>query len=60
MSVPRKRPKPRAPGRPRSVASRDAILKAAYQILNETGLAGFTVEGVAARAGAGKATIYRW
>jgi AcrR family transcriptional regulator len=60
MSVPRKRPKPRAPGRPRSVASRDAILKSAYQILNETGLAGFTVEGVAARAGAGKATIYRW
>jgi AcrR family transcriptional regulator len=60
MSAPRKRPKPRAPGRPRSVASRDAILKSAYQILNETGLAGFTVEGVAARAGAGKATIYRW
>jgi AcrR family transcriptional regulator len=60
MPVPRKRPKPRTPGRPRSVASRDAILKAAYQILNEAGFAGFTVEGVAARAGAGKATIYRW
>lgn len=60
MPVPRKRPKSRTPGRPRSVATRDAILKAAYQILNETGLAGFTVEGVAARAGAGKATIYRW
>jgi AcrR family transcriptional regulator len=60
MPVPRKRPKSRAPGRPRSVASRDAILEAAYQILNETGLGGFTVEGVAARAGAGKATIYRW
>ncbi len=60
MPAPRKRPKPRAPGRPRSVASRDAILKAAYQILNEAGFAGFTVEGVAARAGAGKATIYRW
>ncbi|RYZ57822.1 MAG: TetR/AcrR family transcriptional regulator, partial [Proteobacteria bacterium] len=37
-----------------------AILKAAYQMLREGGFAQFTVEGVAARAGAGKATIYRW
>ena len=51
---------PRAPGRPRSDASRAAILKAAYQMLREGGFAQFTVEGVAARAGAGKATIYRW
>ncbi|MEN9705878.1 MAG: hypothetical protein RLZZ393_1757 [Pseudomonadota bacterium] len=50
----------RAPGRPRSDESRAAILKAAYQILREGGFAKFTVEGVAARAGAGKATIYRW
>jgi AcrR family transcriptional regulator len=50
----------RSPGRPRSDASRAAILKAAYQILREGGIAEFTVEGVAARAGAGKATIYRW
>ena len=50
----------RAPGRPRSDESRAAILKAAYQILREGGFAEFTVEGVAARAGAGKATIYRW
>jgi AcrR family transcriptional regulator len=60
MPAARKRTGSRAPGRPRSAASRDAILKAAYQILNEGGFAGFTVEGVAARAGAGKATIYRW
>jgi AcrR family transcriptional regulator len=60
MPAPRKRPVPRTPGRPRSAASRSAILKAAYQILREAGFAGFTVEGVAARAGAGKATIYRW
>src|SRR5262245_62724442 len=60
MPAPRKRPPPRTPGRPRSAASRSAILKAAYQILREAGFAGFTVEGVAARAGAGKATIYRW
>jgi AcrR family transcriptional regulator len=60
MNPPRKRPGVRAPGRPRSSASRAAILRAAYQILRERGFAGFTVEGVAARAGAGKATIYRW
>ncbi len=60
MGSPRKRPTARAPGRPRSTTSRAAILKAAYQILRERGFAGFTVEGVAARAGAGKATIYRW
>jgi AcrR family transcriptional regulator len=61
MPAPRKRPRPKTTaGRPRSAASRSAILKAAYQILREAGFAGFTVEGVAARAGAGKATIYRW
>ena len=60
MSPKRKRPASRTPGRPRSSTSRHAILKAAYQILREGGFAGFTVEGVAARAGAGKATIYRW
>jgi AcrR family transcriptional regulator len=60
MSSSRQRPGSRSPGRPRSDAARNAILKAAYQILRECGFAGFTVEGVAARAGAGKATIYRW
>lgn len=50
----------RSPGRPRSADSRSAILKAAYEILREGGFAAFTIEGVAARAGAGKATIYRW
>lgn len=60
MPAPRKRTRKRSPGRPRSAASRQAILKAAYQILREGGFAAFTVEGVAARAGAGKATIYRW
>jgi AcrR family transcriptional regulator len=60
MTATRKRAARRGPGRPRSDASRNAILKAAYEILKEAGFAGFTVEGVAARAGAGKATIYRW
>src|SRR5690606_515806 len=60
MTASRKRARPRGPGRPRSDTSRSAILKAAHQLLRESGSAGFTVEGVAARAGAGKATIYRW
>jgi AcrR family transcriptional regulator len=61
MPKPAKKKSPaRSPGRPRSADSRTAILKAAYEILREGGFAEFTVEGVAARAGAGKATIYRW
>jgi AcrR family transcriptional regulator len=60
MTAPRKQHVGRNPGRPRSATSRSAILKAAYQLLRERGVSGFTVEGVAARAGAGKATIYRW
>lgn len=47
-------------GRPRSSATHIAILEAAYTLLEEEGLAGFTIEGVAARAGAAKTTIYRW
>jgi AcrR family transcriptional regulator len=36
-----------------------AILKAAGQLLAESGLEAMTIEGVAARAGVGKASIYR-
>ena len=50
----------RSPGRPRSEASRQAILTAALSLATETGYAGLTIEGVAARAGVGKQTIYRW
>lgn len=50
----------RKPGRPRGDQARVAILEAAYAQLEESGLAGFTIEGVAARAGAAKTTIYRW
>ena len=39
MSPKRKRPVARTPGRPRSSTSRQAILKAAYQILREGGFA---------------------
>ena len=48
------------PGRPRSEATRRAILTAAIDELTERGYAQLSVEGIAARAGAGKQTIYRW
>ncbi len=43
----------------RSEQARSAILSAAAQLLDEVGFASMTIEEVAARAGAGKATIYR-
>jgi AcrR family transcriptional regulator len=49
----------RPPGRPRSCAADQAILDSAIEVFAESGLDGLTVEGVAARAGVGKATIYR-
>ncbi len=49
----------RRPGRPRSDRARQAILDATLQLLVEQGFDGMSIEAVAARAGAGKATIYR-
>lgn len=48
------------PGRPRSDASRRAILAAALAELETHGYSALTVERIAARAGAGKQTVYRW
>lgn len=48
------------PGRRRSEESRIAILTAAYELVGEIGYARLTIEGIAARAGTGKQTIYRW
>jgi AcrR family transcriptional regulator len=44
----------------RSEDARQAVLKAADDLLAERGFAGVTVEGIAAAAGVGKQTIYRW
>ncbi|MHB8671104.1 MAG: TetR/AcrR family transcriptional regulator [Acidimicrobiales bacterium] len=49
----------RGRGRPRSPESERAILQSAVDLLAEEGYAGLSVEGVARRAGVGKATIYR-
>ena len=49
----------RGRGRPRSVAADEAILEATRAVLAEDGWAALTVEGVAARAGVAKTTVYR-
>jgi AcrR family transcriptional regulator len=49
----------RLPGRPRSEAREHDILEAALAELVAEGYDAMTMEGVAARVGAGKATIYR-
>jgi AcrR family transcriptional regulator len=46
-------------GRPRSEEAHQAILDATVDLLAEVGFSALTVEGVAQRAGVGKATIYR-
>jgi AcrR family transcriptional regulator len=49
-----------ARGRRRSERSHQAILAATQDLLVERGYRQLTIEGVAARAGVGKQTIYRW
>jgi AcrR family transcriptional regulator len=44
----------------RSELARQAVLEAADDLLVEKGFSGVTVEGIAARAGVAKQTIYRW
>lgn len=47
-------------GRPRSETSKIAILDATVDLLEEFGYSSLTIEAIAARAGVGKSTIYRW
>ena len=46
-------------GRPRDAAVDGAIIQAALEMLDEVGLQAVSMDGVAARAGVSKATIYR-
>ncbi|MEM6452438.1 MAG: TetR/AcrR family transcriptional regulator [Cyanobacteria bacterium P01_D01_bin.105] len=49
----------KSPGRPRSAASHQAILKATLELLAEVGFEAMSIEAIATRAGVGKTTIYR-
>jgi AcrR family transcriptional regulator len=49
----------RRPGRRRDESKDDAILQATRELLAERGFDGMTMDAVADRAGAGKATVYR-
>jgi AcrR family transcriptional regulator len=49
----------RRPGRPRSAAADASIVRATLAVLLEDGYRGLTMEQVRARAGVGKATLYR-
>lgn len=51
--------KKRTPGRPRSAASHQAILRAALELLSEVGFEAMSIEAISTRAGVGKTTIYR-
>jgi AcrR family transcriptional regulator len=52
--------RPAERGRRRSERSHAAIVRATQELLVERGYRELTIEGVAARAGVGKQTIYRW
>ena len=49
-----------AVGRPRSVESKQAILAATWQLLQQCSVRKLSIEAIAREAGVGKTTIYRW
>jgi AcrR family transcriptional regulator len=60
MSKPQKPAPLRTRGRPRDEVTRQRILRAALELMEESTFAQVTAEAIAERAGAGKATVYRW
>lgn len=52
-------PPARGRGRPRSAAANGAILDASIALVRELGYDAVSMDGIAARAGVGKATVYR-
>ncbi|MBV9085138.1 MAG: TetR/AcrR family transcriptional regulator [Acidobacteriaceae bacterium] len=51
---------PNGRGRPRDQIARKRILESALELVEELGCADATTDAIADRAGASKATIYRW
>jgi AcrR family transcriptional regulator len=53
---------PRRPhtGRRRNDAAKEAILDATFRLLSGTGTEALTIDAIAAEAGVGRQTIYRW
>lgn len=47
-------------GRPRSDSSRTALMNATFDLLREVGFERMSIDAIAAKAGVGKTTIYRW
>ncbi|ATG49915.1 TetR family transcriptional regulator [Celeribacter ethanolicus] len=54
------KPQRRSIGAKRNPATEEAILGAAQEILRDKGVKGLSMEAVAKRARAGKATLYKW
>jgi AcrR family transcriptional regulator len=50
----------RPPGRPRNERSRQAILRSTLKLLRKSSFADLSIEAIAADAGVGKSTVYRW
>ena len=59
VSTPADRDAVRRPGRPRSERAEQAIIDATLEAIGDCGVDGVRCEDVAARAGVGKATLYR-
>ncbi|MBN6151649.1 TetR/AcrR family transcriptional regulator [Xanthomonas sp. AmX2] len=58
VSPPKPASRTAGPGRPKDLGKRAAILDAARQMFTELGFAGVSMDGIAARAGVSKLTVY--